>query len=148
MTAKDVVFTFEGQMKNEKLNYHASFEQFVDKVAAVDDLTVDVKFKIPAPRFKYEVLTEKFDTGIPIVPEHALAKQKDVNTYPGGVEIPHSGPYDLVAWNANQKIFDLRPDWWAVKAGINPLPDCQAHRDASIWAARSVRTWTPSRSAS
>ena len=123
VTAKDVVFTFEGQMKNEKLNYHASFEQFVDKVAAVDDQTVDVQFKIPAPRFKYEVLTEKFDTGIPIVPEHALAKQKDVNTYPGGVEIPHSGPYDLVAWNANQKIFDLRPDWWAAKAGINPLPD-------------------------
>ena len=42
--------------------------QFVDSVKAADDLTVDVKFKIPAPRFKFEVLTEKFDTGIPIVP--------------------------------------------------------------------------------
>ena len=31
--------------------------------------------------------------------------------------MPHSGPYDLVAWNANQKIFNYRPDWWAVKAG-------------------------------
>jgi peptide/nickel transport system substrate-binding protein len=35
----------------------------------------------------------------------------------GSTEIPHSGPYDLMAWNANQKIFDYRPDWWAVKAG-------------------------------
>jgi peptide/nickel transport system substrate-binding protein len=32
VTAKDVVFTFEGQMKNDKLPYHASFEQFVDSV--------------------------------------------------------------------------------------------------------------------
>jgi ABC-type transport system substrate-binding protein len=122
VTAKDVVFTFEGQMKNEKLPYHASFDQFVDSVKAVDDQTVDVHFKIPAPRFKFEVLTLKFDTGIPIVPEHALAKQADVNSYSGGTEIPHSGPYDLVAWNATQKIYNLRPDWWAVKAGLIAEP--------------------------
>jgi ABC-type transport system substrate-binding protein len=122
VTSKDVVFTFEGQLKNEKLPYHSSFDQFVSKVVAKDDQTVDVEFKIPAPRFKFEVLTEKFDTGIPIVPEHALSKQADVNSYPGGTEIPHSGPYDLVAWNANQKILDLRPDWWAVKAGLIALP--------------------------
>ena len=122
VTSNDVVFTFEGQLKNEKLPYHSSFDQFVSKVVAKDDLTVDVEFKIPAPRFKFEVLTEKFDTGIPIVPEHGLSKQADVNAYPGGVEIPHSGPYDLVAWNANQKIFNLRPDWWAVKAGLIAEP--------------------------
>ena len=88
----------------------------------VDDLTVDVKFKIPAPRFKFEVLTEKFDTGIPIVPEHWESKQADVNAAAGGVDIPHSGPYNLVAWNANQKIYNLRDDWWAVKAGRIALP--------------------------
>ena len=123
VTAKDVVFTFEGQMKNDKLPYHAAFDQFVASVKAADDLTVDVKFKIPAPRFKFEVLTLKFDTGIPIVPAAALEKQKDVNAYAGGTEIPHSGPYDLVAWNANQKILNLRPDWWAVKAGVADLPE-------------------------
>ncbi len=117
VSSKDVVFTFEGQMKNEKLPYHAHFNQFVESVTAKDPLTVEVKFKIPAPRFKFEVLTEKFDTGIPIVPEHALSKQADVNAYAGGTEIPHSGPYSLVAWNMNQKIYNLRPDWWAVKAG-------------------------------
>jgi ABC-type transport system substrate-binding protein len=122
VTAKDVIFTFEGQKKNEKLPYHASFEQFYDSAKAVDDHTIDVKFKIPAPRFKFEVLTLKFDTGIPIVPEHGLSKQADVNAYAGGTEIPHSGPYDLVAWNANQKIYNLRPDWWAVKAGLIAEP--------------------------
>jgi ABC-type transport system substrate-binding protein len=123
VTADDVVYTFEGQLNNDKLPYHAAFVQFVDTITATDDHTVDVKFKIPAPRFKFEVLTLKFDTGIPIVPKHGLENQPDVNAYAGGTEIPHSGPYDLVAWNANQKIYDLRPDWWAVEAGVSPLPD-------------------------
>ena len=123
VTSKDVVFTFEGQLKNDKLPYHAAFAQFVDSVTAADDLTVNVKFKIPAPRFKFEVLCEKFDTGIPIVPAHAFDGQADVNAVVGGVAMPHSGPYDLVAWDANQKIFNLRENWWAVGAGLIPLPD-------------------------
>jgi peptide/nickel transport system substrate-binding protein len=123
VTSKDVVFTFEGQLKNAKLPYHAAFEQFMESATAVDDLTVDVKFKIPAPRFKFEVLCLKFDTGIPIVPSHALEGAADVNAVTGGVEMPHSGPYDLVAWNANQKIFNLRESWWAVEAGVATMPD-------------------------
>ncbi|HHG89401.1 MAG TPA: ABC transporter substrate-binding protein [Devosia sp.] len=123
VTAKDVVFTMEGQLSNNLLTYNADFNQFVESVRAVDDLTVDVQFKIPAPRFKFEVLTMKFDTGMAIVPAHGLENQENINEYAGGTEIPHSGPYDLVAWNQNQKIFNLREDWWAVKAGINDLPD-------------------------
>jgi len=118
VTADDVVYTFEGQLKNEKLPYHASFDQFVDTVTAKDAQTVEVKFKIPAPRFKFEVLTLKFDTGIPIVQKAWESAQADVNAAPGGVDIPHSGPYDLVAWNANQKIYNLRESWWAIKAGL------------------------------
>lgn len=123
VTAKDVVFTFEGQLEYQVLPYHEAFVQFVESVTAVDDLTVDVQFKIPAPRFKFEVLTAKFDTGIPIVPAHGYEGQEDVIGYAGRTEIPHSGPYKVVAWNANQKIMELRDDWWAVEAGINDLPD-------------------------
>ncbi|HVW91462.1 MAG TPA: ABC transporter substrate-binding protein [Devosia sp.] len=122
VTADDVVYTFEGQMKNDKLPYHADFQEYVDSVTAVDKETVDVKFKIPAPRFKFEVLTLKFDTGIPIVPKAWEEKQKDVNAAAGGTDIPHSGPYDLVAWNANQKIYNLRENWWAIKAGLRSDP--------------------------
>jgi peptide/nickel transport system substrate-binding protein len=123
VTAADVVYTFEGQMNNDKLPYHASFDQFVESVTAVDDKTVDVAFKIPAPRFKFEVLMLKFDTGIPIVPAHVLSAQEDVNAFPGGNDMPHSGPYNLVSWDANQKIYDLNEDWWAVKAGRITAPD-------------------------
>ena len=122
VTAKDVVYTFEGQMKYDTLPYHAHFQQFVDSVTAKDDKTVEVKFKQPAPRFKFEVLTEKFDTGLPIVPEHWMSQQADPTKAVGLDQIPHSGPYDVVAWNANQKILDLRPDWWAVKAGRHAEP--------------------------
>lgn len=122
VTSKDVVYTFEGQMKYDKLPYHTDFNQFVEKVEAVDDLTVHVKFKMAAPHFKFQVLTLKFDTGIPIVQADWESKQPDVTAAAGGTDIPHSGPYDLVAWNANQKIFNLREDWWAVKAGVADLP--------------------------
>ncbi len=125
VTAADVVFTFEGQLNNANLAYHAAFDQFVESVTAVDDLTVDVQFKIPAPRFAFDVLTLKFDTGIPIVPAHVLSAVEDVGAYAGSTEIAHSGPYELIAWNANQKIYDLREDWWAVEAGLIDMPQVQ-----------------------
>ncbi len=122
VTSKDVVYTFEGQMKNEKLPYHTEFDQYVKSVSAPDAETIDVQFKIPAPRFKFQVLTQKFDTGIPIVPEAWESKQKDPNGAAGGTEIPHSGPYNLIAWNANQKILELNENWWGIKAGLAPEP--------------------------
>lgn len=122
VTAADVVYTLEGQRNNPALPYHSDFNQFVQEVQATDDHTVMVTFQVPAPRFKFEVLTLKFDTGIPIVPAHVLSKQADVNEFSGGFDMPHSGPYSVVAWDANQKVLDLRPDWWAIKAGRIPEP--------------------------
>ncbi|WP_417310691.1 ABC transporter substrate-binding protein [Devosia sp.] len=118
----DVVYTFQGQIDNDNLPYHTQFEQQVAGIEATDDTTVVVTFNQPSPRFKFEILTEKFDTGIPIVPEHYLSEQDNPTVAPGRDEIPHSGPYDIVAWNANQKIFDLRDNWWAVEAGLIDTP--------------------------
>ncbi len=122
VTSRDVVFTFEGQLNNQTLPYHAAFNQFVESVEAVDDLTVNVTFSQPAPRFKFEVLTLKFDTGIPIVPAHVLEGVEDVNEFLGGLDMPSSGPYDLVVWDLTQKIFNLREDWWAIEAGRATMP--------------------------
>ncbi|MDB5589001.1 MAG: transporter substrate-binding protein [Devosia sp.] len=122
VTSKDVVYTFEGQIKYETLPYHVQFAELVKSVTAKDDLTIEVTFNQPAPRFKFEVLTEKFDTGIPIVPAGYLSAQADPTKAPGRDEIPHSGPFDIVAWNNTQKIFNLREDWWAIKAGRMTAP--------------------------
>lgn len=123
VTAEDVVFTFEGQKNVDSLPYHAAFDQFMESAEAVDDLTVKVTFKIPAPRFKFEVLTLKFDTGIPIVPAHVLEGVEDYSAFAGGLDMVHSGPYNLVSWDVNQKVYDLRDDWWAVEAGRLETPE-------------------------
>jgi len=125
VTAEDVVFTFDGQMHDATLAYHSTFVQFVQGYQALDAQTVVLRFKLPAPRFKFEVLTLKFDTGIPILPAHALRPRADIHAFAGGFDLPHSGPYNLVAWDANQKVYDLRPDWWAAPAGLAPLPSVQ-----------------------
>ncbi|MFK7800232.1 MAG: ABC transporter substrate-binding protein [Anaerolineae bacterium] len=123
VTSADVVFSLQGQLDNNSLAYHASFEQFVESIEAVDDLTTVVTFNQPAPRFKFEVLTLKFDTGINILPAHAFDGVEDVNAVAGGIDMPHSGPYSVVFWDQTQKILDLREDWWAVEAGIIDTPD-------------------------
>ena len=46
-----------------------------------------------------------------------------MNAFAGGLDMPHSGPYTTMVWDQNQKIFDLREDWWAIKAGLAKLPD-------------------------
>ncbi len=123
VTSKDVLYTFKGQLENDKLPYHGQFAEFVKDMKAPDSRTVILTFKQPSPRFMFEVLELKFDTGIPIVPAHVLAAQADVNAFPGGLDMPHSGPYTIVNWDKNQKILDLRKDWWAVKAGLIKTPD-------------------------
>jgi peptide/nickel transport system substrate-binding protein len=123
VTSADVAFTFDNQLHNNKLSYNSYFTQYVKDWTTPDPQTLILNFSIPAPRFAYEVLTFKFDTGIPIVPKAALSGQADVTAFAGGNNMLHSGPYNIVAWDANQKILDLRPDWWAVKAGREALPE-------------------------
>jgi ABC-type transport system substrate-binding protein len=54
-----------------------------------------------------------------------LEKEADVNAFQGGLDMPHTGPYSVVSWDRNQKIFDYREDWWAAKAGVAPVPDAK-----------------------
>ena len=59
VTSSDVVFTFQGQIKNDKLPYHGQFVQYVKSITAPDKSTVIVTFKEPSPRFMFEVLELK-----------------------------------------------------------------------------------------
>ena len=65
VTSTDVVFTFEGQMKNDKLPYHGQFVEFVKSVRAPDKSTAIVTFKQPSPRFMFEVLDAQVRYGHP-----------------------------------------------------------------------------------
>jgi peptide/nickel transport system substrate-binding protein len=127
VSAKDVKFTIDGQRTNDKLSYHTQVQRAVKEVKVVDDLTAVVMFNAPSPRFKFEVLSYKFDTGIPLVPDHVLSKEADVVAYKGAdvdgagnvtKTMAHSGLYKIVSWTPDQKIFDLREDWWGFKTGF------------------------------
>ncbi len=135
ITSKDVKFTIEGQKTNEKLNYHTQVDRAVKEVKAVDDSTAVIVFNAPSPRFKFEVLSLKFDTGIPMVPAHILSKEADVVAFKGAdvgsdgavtKAMPNSGLYKITAWTVDQKLFDLREDWWGFKTGF--YPSAQAKR--------------------
>jgi peptide/nickel transport system substrate-binding protein len=135
VTADDVKFTLDGQKGNDKLNYHTQVDRYVKEVKVVDPSTAVISFSAPSPRFKFEILSLKFDTGIPMVPAHVLSKEADVTAFKGAdvdgngavtKSMPNSGPYKIVNWTVDQKIYDLRDDWWGAKSGFSPL--AQARR--------------------
>ena len=119
VTSKDVVYTFDGQLNNDKLPYHAVVRAVrrdghrhrrPDRRRELQDPGAALQVRSADPKVRHRH---------PDRPRARLGIGAGRLSTPsaGGTEIPHSGPYDLVAWNANQKIFDLRDDWWAVKAG-------------------------------
>lgn len=126
-TAKDVAFTLN-MLKAQAplLRNSTEIAAWVASATAVDDLTVQIVFNSPRPRFLFTHMSFKFDTGVYIVPEHIFKDVEDVSGYKGyDVEmgLPLStGPYKIVEWTNSQKFIDLREDWWAVKTGFAELP--------------------------
>ena len=76
VTSKDVVFTFEGQMKNDKLPYHAPFDQFVETVTGGRRPDRRREVQDPGAALQVRSADLKFDTGIPIVPAHVLRRRR------------------------------------------------------------------------
>jgi peptide/nickel transport system substrate-binding protein len=125
-TARDVVFTLGLLQRNPDLNAAASdIGRLVSSAQAVDDRTVQVNLTQPAPRFHWDYLTFRADVGIPIVPQH-IWEGKDPSSFTNfdlskGWPIG-TGPYKLVSEDVQQRIWDVRPDWWAAKTGFHALP--------------------------
>jgi peptide/nickel transport system substrate-binding protein len=128
-TARDVVFTLGLLQKNPDLNAAASdIGRLMATAQAVDDRTVQINLTQPTPRFHWDYLTFRADVGIPIVAQHiwegqdpSSFKNADMSKgWPIG-----TGPYKLVSEDVQQRIWDVRPDWWGAKTGFRPLPQVQ-----------------------
>ncbi len=83
---------------------------------------------MPAPRF-FDLLTYKYDIGVYMVPKHIFESAGDWTNFKffdleKGWPVT-TGPWKVVAGSPEQKIFDLRDDWWAVKAGLTQMPKVQ-----------------------
>lgn len=127
-TARDVVFSLNLLQQNPDLNYGADIQRLVKSAQVIDDHTFKVTLNFPNPRFHFDILTFRADIGTPFVPEHVWKDQdpKTFKNYDPGKGWPlGTGPYRLVETNVQQKIWDLREDWWGAKTGFRTLPKVQ-----------------------
>jgi len=127
-TAKDVVFTLTTMKNNPDLLNASEVARLVGSVEASDDRTVAITLTEPSPRFHWNFLTFRADIGIPLIPQHVWNGQ-DPHTFknydPSQGWPIGTGPYKLVATDVQQKIWDVRPDWWGAQTGFRPLPQVQ-----------------------
>jgi peptide/nickel transport system substrate-binding protein len=125
-TAHDLVFTINMLKANAPdLLFSVDMEKWVNEAVAVDDLTARITLNQPNPRFVFSYFTHNFDNGIPIVPKH-IWEDKDAKTF-RNMDIAKgwpvvTAPYRLVHSTPEQRIYDVRPDWWAKKIGFKELP--------------------------
>jgi len=129
-TAKDVAYTLNmclkwaPQMRNSQY-----FKDWVKEVKALDDYTVKITFLAPNPRFYFEILTFKFDTGQYMIPEHIFKDVADPTTFqffdPEKGWPVSTAPYKVAYFTNMQKFLDRRDDWWAVKIGFAKLPEVE-----------------------
>ncbi len=127
-TAKDIVFTLQMLAQHAPLLRNSGrVAQWVKEATAPDDFTVKIVFNTPQPRFFFDYLTFKFDTGVYIVPEHIYKDVEDPTAFMGfdaeqGLPVV-TGPYKYTYFTNTQKFLDRRDDWWAAKTGFMPLPE-------------------------
>lgn len=128
-TARDLVFTINLLRDNApRLRWSIDMQRQVAAAVVVDDLTAQITLTTPNPRFIFEYFTHYFDSGVPIVPAHIWEGQDAANFtfYDATQGWPvFTGPYRLTLSTPEQRIWDLRPDWWAAQTGFQPLPQVE-----------------------
>ncbi|GIV77879.1 ABC transporter substrate-binding protein [Litorilinea aerophila] len=125
--ADDVVYTFNMLRDNADSMVHlADLPAYLDEAVKVDDLTVRLVLKKPNPSFWATTLTTNH--GIHVLPEHIWKDQNPLEFtnfdlekgWPVG-----TGPYRMVFASPQQKVYDLRDDWWAAETGFKPKPQVE-----------------------
>ena len=125
-TAHDLVFTINMLKSNApELTFSTDMEAWVKEAVAVDELTAKITLTASNPRFVFTYFSHNFDNGVPIVPKH-IWEGKDAKLFKNfdrakGWPVV-SGPYDLSISVPQQRVYDLREDWWAAKIGFRELP--------------------------
>ncbi|NKB65812.1 MAG: hypothetical protein GKR89_02010 [Candidatus Latescibacteria bacterium] len=125
-TAHDLVFTIEMLKAHEPaLLFSTDMATWVKEAVAVDDLTARIVLTAPNPRFVFTYFTHNFGNGVPIVPKHIWEGRDAISFANFDMEKGWpvvSGPYQMALSEPNQRIWDLRRDWWAAKSGFQDLP--------------------------
>jgi peptide/nickel transport system substrate-binding protein len=129
-TSNDIVYTLNmlRDPANATLDFGTVMAQWVKDAVAVDDATAKITLTAPNPRFFFNYLTQYADIGLMILPAHIWETQNptEFTNYDLANGLPVvTGAYKLVQSTPEQKVWDLRPDWWAAAAGVATLPEVQ-----------------------
>ena len=127
-TSKDVVYTFNIVRDNQDKMVHTAEINFLKEAQAVDDLTVKFVLNKPNPRWWATTLTSNHGIVEQFYPESIFKSQDPVTFtfYDPAKGWPIStGPYKLAQATAQQKVFDLNPNYWGAKTGFKALPKIQ-----------------------
>lgn len=129
-TAKDVAYTLNmlKDPANATLDWATVMAEWVKDAVAVDDTTCEITLNKPNPRFFFNYLTQYSDIGILILPAHIWEGQNptEFTNYDMAQNFPiTTGAYRLVQSTPEQKVWDLRPDWWGAAAGVASLPQVE-----------------------
>ena len=125
-TAHDLVFTINMLRDNApELAFSTDMEAWVKEAVAVDELTAKINLNKANPRFVFSYFTHNFDNGVPIVPKHIWEGQdpsgfKNFDLAKGWPVV--SGPYQIAISVPEQRVWDVRDDWWAQKVGFREKP--------------------------
>ena len=125
-SAHDFAFTVNMLKDNApQLMHSTDMDAWVEEAVALDSLTAKITLKTPNPRFLFSYFVHSGDQGVPIVPKHIWEGQNpmEFSNYDLQKGWPVlTGPYEIAASEPAQRIWDLRPNWWAKKLGFQELP--------------------------
>ena len=125
-TAHDLKFTIDMLRAHApELAFSTDMDTWVAEVQVPDSLTARFVLKAPNPRFVFSYFTYNFGNGIHIVPKH-IWEGEDPTSFKNldlarGLPVV-SGPYRLALSEPQQRLWDLREDWWAAQIGFQRLP--------------------------
>ena len=125
-TAADLVFTINMLKGNApELILSTDMKTWVEEATVVDDLTARIVLTAPNPRFIFSYFTDCFVNGVRIVPEH-IWKDQDAKSFKNfdlakGWPVV-TGPYRMAISTPEQRVWDLRAEWWAAKTGFQTMP--------------------------
>jgi peptide/nickel transport system substrate-binding protein len=145
-TADDVAFTFNAVRDRQKEATNAAEINFLKEAQVVDPKTVKFVLNEPNPRWWATTLTSNHGVVEMMMAKHIWEGQ-DILTFKNydpekGLPVG-TGPFKLTSTSPEQKIFDLRQDWWGAKTGWKPLPKVQrviylANADDSLSAQQLI----------
>ncbi|MBX3013252.1 MAG: ABC transporter substrate-binding protein [Caldilineaceae bacterium] len=145
-TAADVAYTLNTLRDlGSTVRTGGVYQVFVKEAVAVDDLTVNIVFNSPAPRFHDEVMVAKGDSATFVVPQHIWEGQDwaEYTAYNDGAGPVTTSPWRLAFADDTRRMIDRVQsceEWWACATGFHELPQVERYVQLIIGDDQSQAT--------